>query len=46
MSRGYDDFHKDPDSEAEVARRRSFLDRMNRKYEGKLAMYNAGLQAE
>lgn len=35
MSRGFFDNNKDIDSEAEVARRRSFIERMERKLEYK-----------
>jgi len=35
MSRGFYDNNKDIDSEAEVARRRSFIERMERKLEFK-----------
>jgi hypothetical protein len=44
MSRGFFDNNKDIDSEAEVARRRSFIERMQRKLEYKetLAATNPG----
>jgi len=35
MSRGFFDDNKDIDSEAEIARRRSFIERMERKLEFK-----------
>jgi hypothetical protein len=35
MVRGYFDHNKDIDSEAETARRRSFIERMERKLESK-----------
>ena len=40
MSRGFFDNNKDIDSEAEVARRRSFIDRMERKLEFKKSVRN------
>jgi hypothetical protein len=44
MSRGFYDNNKDIDSEAEVARRRSFIERMERKLEYKelIASSNPG----
>lgn len=41
MSRGFLDNNKDIDSEAEVARRRSFIERMERKWEYKQAAHSA-----
>jgi hypothetical protein len=38
MSKGYLDNNKDIDSEAEVARRRSFIERMEKKLEYKESM--------
>ncbi len=40
MSRGFLDNNKDIDSEAEVARRRSFIERMERKLEFKKSLTN------
>jgi hypothetical protein len=39
MSRGFFDYNKDIDSEAEVARRRSFIRRMERKLEYKESLH-------
>ncbi|HSH55489.1 MAG TPA: hypothetical protein VK983_01525 [Candidatus Limnocylindrales bacterium] len=41
MSRGFFDNNKDIDSEAEVARRRTFIARMERKLEFKKSISNA-----
>jgi hypothetical protein len=41
MSKGFYDNNKDIDSEAEVARRRSFIERMERKLEVKESLRTA-----
>lgn len=40
MSKGFFDYNKDIDSEAEVARRRNFVARMERKLEFKKSLQN------
>jgi hypothetical protein len=44
MTRGFWDNNKDIDSEAEVARRRTFIERMERKLEFKKSILNPHYQ--
>lgn len=44
MSRQYNDSDKDIDSEIEVARRRAFIERMERKLEFKKSVLNPNYQ--